>query len=105
MTNWRLFSTSDMANWLDHGTVMSLKSFTWASVNAWAGQGVGRNNKFYYYAPMVHCATGAMAIGVGVSDTITGPYVDALGHPLLENNEIDPTVHIDDDGNPDLWYA
>jgi arabinoxylan arabinofuranohydrolase len=61
---------------------------------------------------MVHGATGAIAVGVGVSDTITGPYVDALGHPLIENNEIDPTVLIDDDGqaylywaDPDLWYV
>ncbi|KAL7941026.1 alpha-L-arabinofuranosidase 3 [Trichoderma barbatum] len=112
MTDWRLFSTTDMANWLDHGVVMSLKTFSWASANAWAGQVINRNNKFYYYAPMTHGATGAMAIGVGVSNTITGPYVDALGHPLVENNEIDPTVLIDDDGqaylywaNPDLWYV
>jgi arabinoxylan arabinofuranohydrolase len=24
MTDWRLFPTADMTNWLDHGTVMSL---------------------------------------------------------------------------------
>ncbi|PTB43725.1 uncharacterized protein TrAFT101_002277 [Trichoderma asperellum] len=112
MTDWRLFSTVDMVNWQDHGVVMSLKTFSWASANAWAGQVINRNNKFYYYAPMTHGATGAMAIGVGVSNNITGPYVDALGHPLVENNEIDPTVFIDDDGqaylywaNPDLWYV
>ncbi|GLI78188.1 hypothetical protein PoHVEF18_006495 [Penicillium ochrochloron] len=113
MTDWRLFSTTDMVNWLDHGTVMSLKTFSWASgASAWAGQVISRNGKFYYYAPMTHGATGAMAIGVGISDTITGPYVDALGHPFLENNEFDPTVFIDDDGqaylywgNPDLWYV
>ncbi|KAL7936140.1 carbohydrate-binding module family 6 protein [Trichoderma chlorosporum] len=112
MTDWRLFSTADMVNWQDHGVVMSLKTFSWASANAWAGQVINRNNKFYYYAPMTHGATGAYAIGVGVSDNITGPYVDALGHPLVENNEIDPTVFIDDDGqaylywaNPDLWYV
>lgn len=113
MTDWRLFSTTDMVNWLDHGTVMSRKTFSWASgACAWAGQVISRNGKFYYYAPMTHGAIGAMDIGVGISNTITGPYVDALGHPFLEINEFDPPVFIEDDGqaylywgSPDLWYV
>jgi hypothetical protein len=47
-----------------------------------------------------------------VADNITGPYHDALGRALVANNQIDPTVWIDDDGqaylmwgNPDLYYA
>ncbi|KAK0741484.1 glycosyl hydrolase [Schizothecium vesticola] len=55
---------------------------------------------------------GGSAIGVGVSDTIPGPYKDALGRPLLSNSKIDPTVFIDDDnqaymywGNPGLDYV
>ncbi|KAK6530332.1 hypothetical protein TWF694_003689 [Orbilia ellipsospora] len=111
MKDWRLFSSTDMVNWQDYGVVMSLSTFSWANANAWAGQVIARNNKFYYYAPMRH-TTGSMAVGVGVSDTITGPYKDALGKPLVENNEIDPTVFIDDDGqawlywgNPDLYYV
>ncbi|KAM0123378.1 hypothetical protein ACHAPC_011198 [Botrytis cinerea] len=111
MTEWRLFSTADMANWQDHGSPASLATFSWANANAWAPQVVARNGKFYMYAPMRH-TTGAMAVGVAVSSTITGPYKDALGKPLVENNEIDPTVFIDDDGqaylywgNPDLYYV
>lgn len=49
---------------------------------------------------------------MAVSDSPTGPFRDALGHPLVENSEIDPTVFIDDDGqaylyygNPNLWYV
>jgi len=38
MNDWRLFSTSDMANWQDHGVIMSLKTFSWAKTRAWAGQ-------------------------------------------------------------------
>ncbi|KAL2064248.1 hypothetical protein VTL71DRAFT_4742 [Oculimacula yallundae] len=110
MTEWRLFSTADMANWQDHGSPASLKTFSWANANAWAPQVIQRNGKFYMYAPMRH-TSGQMSIGVAVSDTITGPYRDALGKPLVQNNEIDPTVWIDDNGqaylywgNPDLWY-
>ncbi|KFY47020.1 hypothetical protein V495_02123 [Pseudogymnoascus sp. VKM F-4514 (FW-929)] len=111
MINWHLYSSEDMANWQDHGSPLSLSTFSWANANAWAGQLIPRNGKFYFYAPVRH-TTGAMAIGVAVSDSITGPFTDALGGPLVENNEIDPTVFIDDDdqaylywGNPDLWYV
>jgi arabinoxylan arabinofuranohydrolase len=111
MRDWRLFTSSDMSNWQDHGVIMNLATFSWASERAWAGQVIARNNKFYYYVP-VQKKSGSMAIGVAVSDNILGPYKDALNKPLVENNEIDPTVYIDDNGqaylywgNPGLWYA
>ncbi len=111
MREWRVWSSADMVNWTDHGSPMSLPTFSWASANAWAGQAIFRNGSFYWYVP-VHRATGRMAIGVAVSSSPTGPFSDALGHPLVENGEFDPTVFIDDGGqaylywgNPNLWYV
>jgi hypothetical protein len=60
------WSSADLVNWTDHGS--------------------------YWYVPTTNRATGRMAIGVAVSDTPTGPFRDALGRPLEENGEIDPTV-------------
>ena len=112
MREWRVWSSADMVNWTDHGSPMSLATFSWASADAWAGHAVYRNGKFYWYVPVTNRATGRMAIGVGVSDSPTGPFQDALGRPLVENGEIDPHVLIDDDGqaylywgNPNLWYV
>jgi arabinoxylan arabinofuranohydrolase len=112
MREWRVYSSADMVNWTDHGSPMSLTTFSWASADAWAGQVVNRNGKFYWYVPVTNRATGRMAIGVGVSSSPTGPFTDALGHPLVQNGEIDPTVFIDDNGqaylywgNPNLWYV
>ncbi|GAB3654306.1 family 43 glycosylhydrolase [Glycomyces tarimensis] len=111
MRDWRVWSSDDMVNWTDHGSPLSLDTFSWARQDAWAGQAVERNGRFYWYVPVVNDATGRMAIGVAVSDSPTGPFEDALGHPLVENGEIDPSVFIDDDGqaylywgNPNLWY-
>lgn len=111
MKDWRVYSSADMVNWLDHGSPLSLKSFSWATDEAWAGQTIPRNGKFYWYVPMRH-KSGSMAIGVAVGDSPTGPFKDALGKPLVMNNGIDPTVWIDDDGqaylywgNPNLWYV
>src|SRR4051794_38989058 len=93
MKDWRVWSSSDMVNWTDHGSPMSLATFSWAGSDAWAGQTVYRNGKFYWYVPM-RMTNGSQAIGVGVSDSPTGPFRDALGHPLIQNAEIDPTVYI-----------
>jgi arabinoxylan arabinofuranohydrolase len=112
MKEWRVWSSADMVNWTDHGSPLSLATFSWASANAWAGQVVFRNGRFYWYVPVTSRATGRYAIGVAVSNSPTGPFSDALGRPLVENNEIDPTVFIDDNGqaylywgNPNLWYV
>ncbi|MEO3755418.1 glycoside hydrolase family 43 protein [Streptomyces sp. B6B3] len=112
MKEWRVYSSTDMVNWTDHGSPLNLATFSWASANAWAGQVIERGGKFYWYVPVTNRATGRMAIGVAVADSPTGPFRDALGRPLVENGEIDPTVFVDDDGqaylywgNPNLWYV
>ncbi|GAA4965767.1 glycoside hydrolase family 43 protein [Actinoplanes utahensis] len=112
MREWRVYSSADMVNWTDHGSPMSLATFSWASADAWAGHVVARNGKFYWYVPVKNRSTGRMAIGVGVATSPTGPFTDALGRPLAENGEIDPHVLVDDDGqaylywgNPNLWYV
>ncbi|WTZ05291.1 family 43 glycosylhydrolase [Micromonospora sp. NBC_01392] len=112
MKEWRVYSSDDMVNWTDHGSPLSLATFSWAKQDAWAGQAIYRNGKFYWYVPMVVRATGQMGIGVAVADSPTGPFRDAIGRPLVSNGEIDPTVFIDDDGqaylywgNPKLWYV
>jgi hypothetical protein len=111
MNDWRIYSSADMVNWQDHGSPLSLKTFSWATAQAWASQTIQRNGKFYWYVSIRH-TSGSMAIGVAVGDSPTGPFKDAIGKPLAMNNGIDPTVWIDDDGqaylywgNPGLWYV
>ncbi|KAI6391446.1 hypothetical protein MCOR23_008959 [Pyricularia oryzae] len=112
MTDWRLYSTDDMANWQDHGSPAGLRTFAWARQDAWAPGAIERDGKFFLYVPVTPSSGGGMAIGVAVADDIAGPYTDPLGGPLVHNGEFDPTVFIDDDeqaylywGNPNLWYV
>jgi hypothetical protein len=112
MNDWRCYSSTDMVNWTDRGVICSYQTFSWSRGDAWAGQCVFRNGKYFYYLP-VNQKNGGNAIGVAVSDSPTGPFKDALGAPLLTGyGFIDPTVFIDDDGqaylywgNPHLWYV
>jgi arabinoxylan arabinofuranohydrolase len=116
MLNWRLYTSTDMANWTDHGSVASLATFPWAvqSNDAWAPQAVERNGKFYLYVPISVPGWPKNVIAVAVANSPYGPFKDALGHPLIDkgNGYIDPTVFVDDDGqaylywgNPNLWYV
>lgn len=116
MLDWRLYSSTDMANWTDRGVVASLKTFPWAvqTNDAWAPQVITRNGKFYLYAPISVAGSPKNVIAVAVADSPAGPFRDVLGKPLIApaNDNIDPTVWVDKDGqaylywgNPDLWYV
>lgn len=107
MTKWRVLSSTDMVNWTDHGSPISLESFEWARDRAWAAQCIERNGKFYWYI-CAQTINNDMAIGVAVSDSPTGPFKDALGKPLIMNgswSNIDPTVYIDNDGQAYLYWG
>ena len=106
MKDWRCYTSTDMVNWTDRGSPLSLKDFSWAKKDAWAGQCIPRNGKFYWYVPMNHETLG-MSVGVAVSDSPTGPFKDALGKPLVHsgNGDIDPTVFIDNDGQAYLYWG
>lgn len=107
MTKWHVYSSDDMVNWTDHGSPISLESFTWARDRAWAAQCIERNGKFYWYV-CAQTVDNNMAIGVVVSDSPTGPFKDALGKPLVTTgtwDNIDPTAFIDDDGQAYLYWG
>lgn len=106
MRDWRVFSSSDMVNWTDHGARLALTDFAWAKKHAWAGHTIERDGKFYWYVP-VEQASGGMAIGVAVGPTPLGPFKDALGTPLVfdKHGDIDPAAYIDDDGQAYLVWG
>lgn len=106
MNDWRCYSSTDMVNWTDRGSPLSLKTFSWANKDAWAAQCIPRNGKFYFYVPVNHRTMG-MSIGVGVSDSPTGPFTDPLDKPLVHSGhgDIDPSVFIDDDGQAYLYWG
>ena len=114
MKEWMVYSTADMKHWTDHGPIMKATDFKWAKKDAWASQAIFKNGKYWFYAAVEHDDTHpGKAIAVAVSDTPTGPFVDAKGSALISNEmtpkgthsweDIDPTVFTDDDGT--TWIA
>jgi hypothetical protein len=109
MLDWKLYTSTDMVNWTDRGTVASLATFPWAvqTNNAWAPQAIERNGKFYLYVPISVPDQPDRVIAVAVADSPSGPFKDALGGALIPKavGNIDPTVFIDDDGQAYLYWG
>ncbi len=108
MNEWRVYSSSDMVNWTDHGAALPLSAFEWAAEgSAWASQCIERNGRFYWYVCCTPKGENAPVIGVAVGDSPTGPFKDALGKPMIEGGwgYIDPTPFIDDDGQAYLYFG
>lgn len=109
MINWHVFSTDNLDEWVDHGKIFSLENISWADKQAWAPDCVNRNGKYYFYYPVEQTK-----IGVAVSDSPTGPFIDPIGKPLINNlndelvvgrEPIDPCILIDDDGQAYMIFG
>ncbi|QSX32666.1 family 43 glycosylhydrolase [Shewanella avicenniae] len=109
-TDWRLFKSNDLTSWQDVGSFLNASVFTWADTNAkaWAPAAYARNGKYYFYAPV-----GGKQIGVAVSDSPEGPFVDPIGKALVESprdanagdEPIDPAIFIDADGQAYMYFG
>jgi beta-xylosidase len=105
-TDFSCFSSKDLIHWKNEGMILDVAhNLSWANIKAWAPTAAMRDGKYYFY----FVANGQ--IGAAVSDAPTGPFVDALGKPLIGKNDtpktypIDPDVFIDDDGQAYLFYG
>lgn len=115
MKEWRVYSTCDMVNWTDHGSPLNVTAFKWAKADAWAADIVKHNGKYWLYAPVEHGTIPGKSIGVAVSDSPTGPFVDARGSALITNDmtkqteifwdDIDPAVFVDAKGQPWIYWG
>lgn len=111
------YSSDDMVNWTDHGTIAvsgSKGAAKWAS-NSWAPavchKTIDGKEKFFLYF-----ANNASSIGVLTADSPTGPWTDPIGKAIIDRSiegcaesEIgwlfDPAVLVDDDGTGYLYFG
>lgn len=121
--DFHCFSSPDLKTWTDEGVIFDLQDLSWGKEYAWApciierptveqGDTIGYKYYFYFVANK--------SIGVAVADRPEGPFVDALGHAMFNqellnapNITIDPDVFCDPAtgkyylyfGNSFLWMA
>lgn len=109
------FSSKDLVNWTDHGTIQvagNSGAAKWAGCS-WAPcathKTINGKEKFFLYF-----ANNACGIGVLESDSPTGPWIDSVGRALIDKSTpncasvewcFDPAVFVDDDGTGYLYFG
>jgi beta-xylosidase len=105
---WRVYSSSNLTDWTDHGAPFAVSGFRWATQYAWAPSAVQHNGYFYLYLPVDRTK-----IGVVRSTSPTGGFSDPRGTALIERGRdantgdepIDPAAFVDDNGQAYLYFG
>jgi beta-xylosidase len=106
------FSSKDLVHWEKHPHVLDVKDVKWARRAVWAPSVIHANGKYYLFfgANDIQSDNELGGIGVAVSDKPAGPFVDAIGKPLIDKfhngaQPIDQFIFRDDDGQHYLYYG
>lgn len=111
------FSSPDLVHWTRHPSILTTSSIPWARRALWAPCVVHKNDKYYLYFAANDIqededpATVIGGIGVAVSDSPGGPFIDALGKPLIGEyhhgaQPIDQDVFVDEaTGDAYIYYG
>jgi beta-xylosidase len=106
-TYFEAWSATDLAEWQHEGTILSFADVPWSTNRAaWAPSMAFKNGRYHFY----FSAGDGAGLGVAVSDCPQGPFVDALGHPLVIEyhhgaQPIDAHCFLDDDGQAYLYWG
>ncbi|MDR2775774.1 MAG: glycoside hydrolase family 43 protein [Tannerella sp.] len=113
-TGFRAYSSENMTDWKDEGTVYrGATTESWTVDCFWAPEVYERNGKYYLFfsSNWKDNPTGEQEnfrIGVAVADRPTGPFVEMYDRPLFDPGYpvIDANLYFDDDrGKVYLYYS
>jgi len=105
MPDWKIWSSDDLVHWKLERTIDPTETYMGKSNNCWAAD-VAYKNGFYYY----YFSNGNVNTGVMKSKLPEGPFIDALGKPLLPETlttgkEYDPTVLVEGNKEKTAYIA
>lgn len=107
MQDYHVFSSDDLANWTDHGVIVSQENVPWGKPDGdsmWAPDCVEKNGKYYFVFPNGTKKGFGFGIGIAVADKPEGPY-ELREEPLAGVGGIDPCILRDDDGKDYLIWS
>lgn len=105
MPEWVCYSSKDMTDWKYEGSVMKATDVSWRNddTSAWASQAIKYGDKYYlYFCTWDKTSGGKQSIGVAVSDSPTGPFVDK-GEPIVKGTLTEPQTSNWNDIDPTVW--
>tara|TARA_B110000285_G_C15040599_1_gene571606 strand:+ start:45 stop:1043 length:999 start_codon:yes stop_codon:yes gene_type:complete len=107
MDGYRVFSSSNLIDWKDHGEILHSKDLSWGNQPGFmfAPDAVYRNGTWYLYFPHLTKSEG-WKIGVATSEKPQGPFKDQgfVTGPKMKGG-FDPRCFIDPDGKVYLYWG
>lgn len=106
-TFYEAWSSADLGEWTNEGKILDFADVPWSTNRAaWAPSCAEKDGKYYLY----FSAGDGAGLGVAVADAPGGPFVDALGEPIVKEyhhgaQPIDAHAFVDDDGQAYLYWG
>lgn len=112
MADYHVFSSENLADWTDHGVIVSQKNVPWGNPTAysmWAPDCIEKDGKYYFYfpdapKPVEGQRGGGFGVGVAVADRPEGPYT-VLAHNIGGISGIDPCVMQTTSGDAYIFWG
>jgi beta-xylosidase len=104
---FEVWSSEDLLDWRNEGRILDFDDVPWSTKRAaWAPTICAHEGTYFFY----FSAGDGAGLGVATSKSPTGPFVDALGRPLISEyhhgaQPIDAHVFQDDDGRNYLYWG
>lgn len=103
---FRVWKSEDLKEWKNLGVCLDLSN-SWTEQDYWAPEVIHHNGKFIMHFTARRKSDHSLRIGVAVSDSPVGPFVDAHNGPMFDLGyaAIDGHVFIDDDGQAYFYFS
>jgi arabinoxylan arabinofuranohydrolase len=111
MKDWQVWSSEDLLSWQWESTLKPEETYIGKPIDGcWATDAVEKNGKYYWAFSEVDRDKKEPRIGMVESDSPTGPWVDFLMKPFLDENAADTEVYDpcffkDDDGSVHILFG
>jgi len=108
MNGFRGWRSANLVEWEALGPVFNAqRRGLWAQGDFWAPEVVKRGDTYFMFYSARWIENKSLRVGVAVSDSPAGPFVEALGRPLFDPGwaVIDADPFIDTDGTPYLYFV
>ena len=104
MDKWCLFSSDNLIDWQQEGEILPTDTYIGHAPNCWAGYITKKGENYYWYFSNKNKDTGVL-----VAESITGPFVDQLGGPVIpegiaQTKSYDPCVY-EENGTYTIFFG
>jgi Glycosyl hydrolases family 43/Carbohydrate binding module (family 35) len=104
MCSYHVFSSMDLVNWTDYGIVLHLDDVSWAVSHMWAIDCVFWKGLYYLVFCAIEKGTRKFRTGLATSKAPQGPFKD-IGYIQGVEHGQDPSLFVDEDGTPYLFWG